>query len=225
MNNITEQLGGLQNITCGVIQPGDKVTFTFQGERCIESVDSALPAFNLIGMPVEEAMSHLDLSVYREMPVPKPGGLDHGFPGGVPEGFKKFVFGVEQPDDDRWLDDPEPEGVIEPAHTIPQDSTIRKEAPMFRGLLGYFPAALFEVATHSLEADKKHNPGSTEGPTWARGKSPDHLDCSGRHLCEVGPKGSDGRIEQLRAVAWRALAALQEECEYQGAKPGVSSRF
>jgi hypothetical protein len=126
---------------------------------------------------------------------------------------------------------------------IPQGDQERKDAPMFRGLLGYFPAALFEVAAHSLDSDKKHNPGATDGPTWARGKSADHEDTIIRHLIDAGPRrnslafrfcqwlapkfssAKDARRYHLRCAAWRALALLQEDCEADGAAPGVSSRF
>jgi hypothetical protein len=134
----------------------------------------------------------------------------------------------------------------EPGHYIPQDDQTRKDAPMFRGLLGYFPAALFEVAAHSLDSDRKHNPGSVDGPHWARQKSNDHEDTILRHLTDAGPrrtslawqlferfkfwapKGSsakDARRYHLRCIAWRALALLQEDCEADGAQPGVSSVF
>jgi hypothetical protein len=123
--------------------------------------------------------------------------------------------------------------VCRAATYIPQGDQERKDAPMFRGLLGYFPAALFEVASHSLVSDRKHNPGNTDGPHWARGKSADHEDCIVRHLIDAGAR-TDGlascvsnpdRKYHLRALAWRALALLQEECEAGGALPGVSSRF
>lgn len=127
--------------------------------------------------------------------------------------------------------------------TIPQGDQERKDAPMYRGLLGYFPAALFEVAAHSMDSDKKHNPGAVDGPTWARGKSADHEDALIRHIIDAGqrrnrmecsghggppPRGSsarDARRYHLRCLAWRALALLQEDCEAEGASPGVSSRF
>jgi hypothetical protein len=126
---------------------------------------------------------------------------------------------------------------------IPQGDQERKDAPMFRGLLGYFPAALFEVAAHSLDSDKKHNPGAVDGPTWSRGKSTDHEDTIIRHLIDAGPRrnsvafklaqwlapkfssAKDARRYHLRCAAWRALALLQEDCEADGAAPGVSSRF
>ena len=103
--------------------------------------------------------------------------------------------------------------------TIPQDEAARKIAPMYRGLLGYFPYALFAVAAHSQASDSKHNPESMTGPTWARGKSNDHLDAIIRHLAEL-------HIDQdyhLAAIAWRALAALQERGEGKGFTHGASS--
>ncbi len=106
---------------------------------------------------------------------------------------------------------------------IPQDDARRKGAPMHRGLLGYFPAALFEVAEHSRLSNDKHNPG--EAIHWARGKSADHEDCIVRHLIDAGKAGDKDRKYHLRALAWRALALLQEECEAAGAVPGVSSVF
>lgn len=127
---------------------------------------------------------------------------------------------------------------------LPEDDKIRKDAPLFRGLLGYFPAALFEVAQHSLESDQKHNPGAVNGPTWARGKSSDHEDCIVRHVIDAGPRRSwvdvlpswllavipgsnarDARRYHLRCLAWRALALLQEDCEATGSAAGASARF
>jgi hypothetical protein len=124
---------------------------------------------------------------------------------------------------------------------LPEDDRERKDAPMFRGLMGYFPAALFEVAAHSLDSDRKHNPGSTTGPNWARGKSADHEDCIIRHVIDAGPRRSllsmlpawllakmpgssarDAKRYHLRCLAWRALALLQEDCEATGAADGVS---
>lgn len=117
--------------------------------------------------------------------------------------------------------------LYQPGDRIPQGDQERKDAPMHRGLLGYFPAALFEVASHSLESDRKHNPGNTQGPTWARGKSSDHEDCIVRHLIDAGARSerTKDRKYHLTALAWRALALLQEECECEGATPGQSSVF
>lgn len=117
---------------------------------------------------------------------------------------------------------------------IPQDDAERKAAPMYRGLLAYFPWALFKVAAHSLRSDLKHNPGNPNAPTWAREKSTDHPDCIMRHLAEAyGEKAAgfvgtqdDWTEYHLTALAWRALALLQEFGEAKrGAAPGASSKF
>jgi hypothetical protein len=89
---------------------------------------------------------------------------------------------------------------------LPYDSAARKEYPLLRGLLDYFPAALAAVAKHSYEGNKKHNPGVTE-MRHARDKSGDHLDALMRHVME----------RDLEGAAWRALAALQEQLESEGA--------
>lgn len=107
---------------------------------------------------------------------------------------------------------------------IPQEDTVRKAAPMYRGLLGYFPWALFKVAAHSFRSDRKHNPETpeSEAPHWSRGKSSDHADCIIRHLTEM----HTDPLYHLTAIAWRALAMLQEYGEREGhAAPGVSSVF
>jgi hypothetical protein len=92
---------------------------------------------------------------------------------------------------------------------IDADSATRKTFPMARGLLDYFPDALAAVAQHSFIANQKHNPG--EEMHHARGKSTDHADCILRHL--VGRGGFDGDLRESTALAWRALALLQEELE------------
>ena len=97
---------------------------------------------------------------------------------------------------------------------LPEGSAERKQVPMARGLLDYFPAALAEVARLSQVGNNKHNPG--EELHWARGKSMDHADCILRHLAERGAKDTDGLSHSVK-VAWRALALLQEELEAAGA--------
>ena len=87
----------------------------------------------------------------------------------------------------------------------------RKKYPMARGLLDYFPDALAEVAKVSYLGNEKHNPG--EEMHHARGKSMDHADCILRHL--AGRGGWDGEIRESAALAWRALALLQEEIEQE----------
>ncbi len=93
---------------------------------------------------------------------------------------------------------------------LPTDKEERKERPLARGVLDYFPLALAEVAHVSYVANEQHNPG--EPMHWARGKSTDHADCIVRHLIERGHKDTDG-LRHTAKVAWRALALLQEELE------------
>jgi hypothetical protein len=90
------------------------------------------------------------------------------------------------------------------------DSQARKEQPIMRGVLDYFPDAIAEVARTSFIGNQKHNPG--EPLHWARGKSDDHSDCIARHLIERGTLDDDG-LRHSAKVAWRALALLQTEIE------------
>lgn len=96
-----------------------------------------------------------------------------------------------------------------PDRVICADSATRKTYPMAGGLLDYFPDALAEVSRHSFLSNQKHNPG--EPMHHARGKSMDHADCIMRHLTRRG--GFDGDARESTALAWRALALLQEELE------------
>jgi hypothetical protein len=98
---------------------------------------------------------------------------------------------------------------------IDTDSATRKTYPMASGLLDYFPDALAEVAKVSYLGNQKHNPG--EPLHHARGKSMDHADCIVRHL--VGRGGFDGELRESAALAWRALALLQEELENEMGLP------
>lgn len=95
---------------------------------------------------------------------------------------------------------------------FPEDSAARKTYPLYSGVLQYFPAALAAVAHHSYLGNEKHNPG--QPLHWARGKSDDHLDAAARHLAEG----------DLVGLAWRALAALQLDCETKGASVSPGAR-
>lgn len=88
-------------------------------------------------------------------------------------------------------------------------SDARKRMPMASGLLDYFPDALAAVSEVSWRGNQKHNPG--QPLHWNRALSMDHADCILRHLTERG--GFDGSIRHSAALAWRALALLQEELE------------
>lgn len=114
-------------------------------------------------------------------------------------------------------------GIKKPA--LPTDSAERKRWPLFSGLLAYFPAALARVSHHSYLGNEKHNPG--QPLNHARGKSGDHEDCIVRHLVDASehPAGSEARLEELSALAWRALALLQEECERAGHRVAPAATF
>lgn len=129
--------------------------------------------------------------------------------------------------------------------TLPMDSAARKEYPMSRGLLAYFPAALAGVAHHSKVGNDKHNPGAPMH--HSRNKSGDHADCIVRHLVDFNDlihalrhaaadclacsdqdaPYFDQRHDELRervldevnALAWRALALSQETHEDYGGSP------
>jgi hypothetical protein len=90
------------------------------------------------------------------------------------------------------------------------DKKARKQRPMARGLLDYFPDACAEVAHTSYIGNEQHNPG--QELHWAKEKSTDHADCIVRHLVGRGTMDSDG-IRHTAKVAWRALALLQTEIE------------
>lgn len=95
---------------------------------------------------------------------------------------------------------------------LPTDAAARKAIPLCSGVLDYFPAALVKVAQRSHEGNEQHNPG--EPLHWARGKSADHLDAACRHILE----------RDLAGAAWRILAALQMECEANGAPVARGAR-
>lgn len=93
---------------------------------------------------------------------------------------------------------------------LPADAASRKNAPIARGVLDYFPLAVAAVAELSRIGNEQHNPG--QPMHWARGKSTDHADCIVRHLIDRGTLDSDG-VRHATKVAWRALALLQTELE------------
>jgi hypothetical protein len=112
------------------------------------------------------------------------------------------------PDWERW----EREQHDAPAarSTLATDSNARKEMPLARGLLDYFPDACAAVAHASWVGNQQHNPG--QPMHWAREKSTDHADCIVRHLLERGKLDKD-KVRHSAKAAWRALALLQTEIE------------
>lgn len=96
--------------------------------------------------------------------------------------------------------------------SLPTDKQARKERPIARGVLDYFPDAIAAVANVSYIGNKQHN---GDAPMhWAREKSNDHADCIVRHLMERGMVDDDGLLHSAK-LAWRALALLQLEIEEQ----------
>jgi hypothetical protein len=112
-----------------------------------------------------------------------------------------------------------------PNMTLPSDSRIRKEYPLLRGCLRYFPAALAGVAHISHLGNEKHNPG--QPLHHARGKSTDHGDCIIRHLIDLQDLlaakdrsclvSNADILAEASSLAWRALALSQELHESLGA--------
>lgn len=96
------------------------------------------------------------------------------------------------------------------------NAEIRKQHPIFSGLLKYFPDALMAVSHCSWQGNQQQNPG--EHLHWNRSKSGDEKDALMRHLLESGKMDSDGILHSTK-VAWRALGALQKELEQTGKAP------
>jgi hypothetical protein len=102
--------------------------------------------------------------------------------------------------------------------TLPTDSNERKEYPIYRGVLKYFPAAIAGVARTSKLGNDKHNPG--QDLHHARGKSSDHGDCIVRHLIDLtdllsqtertGADNKEQILSEVSSLTWRALALSQE---------------
>ena len=102
-----------------------------------------------------------------------------------------------------------------------RDAQARKECPVARGVLDYFPDSLLEVAHVSFVGNQQHNPG--EELHWAKEKSTDEADCILRHLIDRGKLDSDG-LRHSAKVAWRALALLQREIEDERARQIADSQ-
>lgn len=94
--------------------------------------------------------------------------------------------------------------------TEPLTGPSRKEYPVARGVLDYFPDAIRAVANCSYVGNEQHNPGTPMH--WDRAKSGDEADALMRHLLERGTVDTDG-VRHTTKVAWRALALLQKELE------------
>lgn len=113
--------------------------------------------------------------------------------------------------------------------TLPTDSKERKQYPIFRGVLRYFPAALAGIAKVSNTGNIKHNPG--QELHHARNKSSDHGDCIIRHLIDVQDLLANDStnhtqiLEEVSQMAWRALAYSQELHEQLGAPIAPGAKY
>jgi hypothetical protein len=111
--------------------------------------------------------------------------------------------------------------------TLPTDSVERKNYPMLRGCVNYFPAALAGVAKISKLGNDKHNPG--QPLHHARDKSTDHADCIIRHLIDTEDLlSANAPAEQIlievSQMAWRVLAYSQTLHEKFGAPLAPGAR-
>jgi len=88
----------------------------------------------------------------------------------------------------------------------------RKQMPVFTGVLKYFPNALKYVSKISYIGNQQHHPDKPLH--WDKSKSTDQLDALTRHLIDhtTDPLDDDGMLH-LGKVAWRALAALEDQLE------------
>ena len=139
---------------------------------------------------------------------------------GVPNGFRlQASYPIESsghPPLSFAAPAPAPTPHTEKKPTPAQD---RKNKPLARGFLDYFPDAAMAVAEVSRVGNEQHHPGAPIH--WEKGKSQDHADCCARHLLDRGTLDTDG-MSHTAKVAWRALALLQTELE--AADPELAAR-
>lgn len=93
--------------------------------------------------------------------------------------------------------------------SLTTDAKKRKAAPVWGGLLRYFPKACMAVAALSLKANEQHGHDVMH---WDRDKSDDHEDSCVRHMMEAGTIDTDN-VRHVVKAAWRALAAAEIELE------------
>lgn len=94
------------------------------------------------------------------------------------------------------------------------DSKLRKQMPVYRGFLGYFPDAVHLVSMLSARANEKHAPG--QPIQWVKGVSADHEDCLARHLVDIDKMDPEMGLDYRVHVAWRGMAQLQAAIEEHG---------
>ena len=89
---------------------------------------------------------------------------------------------------------------------------IRKEQPVYTGVLKYFPRAIRYISKVSLQGNKQHHPDKPLH--WDKNKSTDHLDSCVRHIIDhsVNPLDDDNLLH-LGKAAWRSMGALENLLE------------
>jgi hypothetical protein len=106
--------------------------------------------------------------------------------------------------------------------SLPEDQSEREAMKLFDGFMAFFPNAMAEVSKLSYAATAQHHPDKPMH--WDRSKSLDHLNKIGRHMIDAG-KFDDKGQRHSAALAWRAMANLQEELERDlGLPPSPASR-
>lgn len=99
----------------------------------------------------------------------------------------------------------------------PSKHEARKAAPIFSGVMNYFPDAIWQVARCSKIGNDQHNDPSLP-MHWDRNKSTDEPDALLRHLMQYDEMDDDGLLHATK-VAWRSLALLQRTLEARGEAP------
>ena len=85
---------------------------------------------------------------------------------------------------------------------------LRKNTPVFSGVLKYFPNALKAVARASKAGNDQHH--KDKPLHWDMSKSSDEYDAMIRHLLDHQENPvDDDNVLHLTKVAWRALAGLE----------------
>lgn len=99
--------------------------------------------------------------------------------------------------------------VNEPEDVKPcEKAELRKNTPVFSGVLKYFPNALKAVARASKAGNDQHHPDKPLH--WDMSKSSDEYDAMIRHLLDHQENPvDDDQVLHLTKVAWRALAGLE----------------
>lgn len=100
--------------------------------------------------------------------------------------------------------------------SLPTDSKTRKEIPVYRGFVQYFPDAMGAVAQCSFICNEQHSPG--QPMHWDKAKSTDELDALMRHMIDDVSheqqdlfgmsRDAEGTLHAVK-LAWRAMANLQ----------------